>query len=68
MDLFKRVDYYIKCLLLAGCVRAIAGHDVNGEEVGLAVVLNAVGVVAERAVRDLCACQIAGKARREEKI
>ena len=68
MDLFKRVDYYIKCLLLAGCVRAIAGHDVNGEEVGLAVVLNAVGVVAERAVRDLCVCQIAGKARREEKI
>ena len=68
MDLFLRVDYYIKCLLLAGCVRAIAGHDVNGEEVGLAVVLNAVGVVAERAVRDLCVCQITGKARRAEKI
>ena len=68
MDLFLRVDYYIKCLLLAGCVRALAVHDVNGEEVGLAVVLNAVGVVAERAVCDLCVCQIAGKARREEKI
>ena len=68
MDLFLRVDYYIKCLLLAGCVRALAVHDVNGEEVGIAVVLNAVGVVAERAVCDLCVCQIAGKARREEKI
>ena len=68
MDLFKRVDYYIKCLLLTGSVRALAVHDVNGEDVGLAVVLNAVGVVAERAVRDLCVCQIAGKARRAEKI
>ena len=68
MDLFLRVDYYIKCLLLAGCVRAIAGHDVNGEKVGLAVVLDSVDIVVERAVCDLCVCQIAGKARRAEKI
>ena len=68
MDLFKRVDYYFKCLLLAACVRALAVHDIDGEEVGLAVVLNAVGVVAERAVRYLCACQVGGKARRAEKI
>ena len=68
MDLFKRVDYYIKCLLLTGSVRALAVHDVNGEKVGLAVVLDSVGIVVERAVCDLCVCQIAGKARREEKI
>ena len=68
MDLFKRVDYYIKCLLLTGSVRALAVHDVNGEKVGIAVVLDSVGIVVERAVCDLCVCQIAGKARREEKI
>ena len=68
MDLFKRVDYYFKCLLLAACVRALAVHDVNGEKVGIAVVLDSVGIVVERAVCDLCVCQIAGKARREEKI
>lgn len=68
MDLFKRVDYYIKCLLLTGSVRALAVHDVNGEKVGIAVVLDSVGIVVERAVCDLCVCQIAGKARRAEKI
>ena len=68
MDLFLRVDYYIKCLLLAGCVRALAVHDIDGEKVGLAVVLDSVGIVVKRAVCDLCVCQIAGKARRAEKI
>ena len=68
MDLFKRVDYYIKFLLLTGSVRALAVHDVNGEKVGIAVVLDSVGIVVERAVCDLCVCQIAGKARRAEKI
>ena len=68
MDLFKRVAYYIKCLLLTGSVRALAVHDVNGEKVGIAVVLDSVGIVVERAVCDLCVCQIAGKARRAEKI
>ena len=68
MDLFKRVEYYIKCLLLTGSVRALAVHDVNGEKVGIAVVLDSVGIVVERAVCDLCVCQITGKARRAEKI
>ena len=68
MDLFKRVDYYIKCLLLTGSVRALAVHDIDGEKVGLAVVLDSVGIVVKRAVRDLCVCQITGKARRAEKI
>ena len=63
MNLFQCIDYYIKCLYFAICVRALAGHDVNGEEVGLAVVLDSVGVVTELAVCDLRVCEIAGKAR-----
>lgn len=47
---FLRVDYDIERFFFPGGVRALAGHDVNGEKIGLAVVLDPVGVVAKLTV------------------
>ena len=47
---FLRVDYDIERFFFSGGVRALAGHDVNGEKIGLAVVRNSVGVVAKLTV------------------